>query len=136
MSQENVEIVRRSIEGWNRGEFDAWARPGTYQKGVELTSDISRPVEGTDRTWEGRAGLRRFWTEARSLWGSNIETSDIRDLGDTVLLLGNLQTRGTASGVTLDTPVAYVFEFDQGLIRKVRLYIDPSEALKAVGLEE
>ena len=40
------------------------------------------------------------------------------------------------SGVALDTPIAYVFEFDEGLIRKVRLYMDPSEALKAVGLEE
>ena len=70
------------------------------------------------------------------MWGSSIKTSDIRDLGDTVLLLGYLQTRGSASGVTLDTPIAYVFRFDEGLIRKVRLYMDPSEALKAVGLEE
>jgi ketosteroid isomerase-like protein len=103
---------------------------------VEVISDIARAVEGSARTWQGSVGLRRFWDEARSLWGSSFTTSDIRDLGDTVLVLGELQTRGTASGVALDTPVAYVFEFDEGLIRKVRLYMDPSEALKAVGLEE
>ena len=136
MSRENVEIARASIEGWNLGRFDVWARPGTYHQRVEVISDISRRVEGSDRSWQGPGGLRRFWDEARSLWGSSIQASDIRDLGDTVLVLGDLQTRGSASGVTLDTPIAYVFRLDEGLIRKVRLYMDPSEALKAVGLEE
>ncbi len=136
MSQENVEIVRASIEGWNRGEFGAWARPTTLHPEMQLISDISRRVEGTDRIWQGPAGLRQFWNEARSLWGSSIKTSDVRDLDDTVLVLGHLQTRGSASGVTLDTLIAYVFEFDERLIRKVRLYLDPSEGLKAVGLTE
>jgi ketosteroid isomerase-like protein len=137
VSQENVEVVRGSIEGWNRGEFDAWARPrGIPPANVEFVSDISKSLEETDRIWQGLAGPREFWNETRSLWGSRIDISEIRDLGETVLVLGSLYTRGQASGVALDTPIAFVYEFGKGSIRKVRLYLDPSEALKAVGLEE
>jgi ketosteroid isomerase-like protein len=136
VSRENVEIARRSFEGWNRDEFDAWARPGTYHEEVEVISDISRRVEGAEWNWRGPTGLRQFWEEARSVWGSSIKTRDIRDLGDTVLVLGELQTRGQASGVAVDSLVAYVFEFDEGLIRRVRLYLDPGDAFKAVGLQE
>jgi ketosteroid isomerase-like protein len=60
----------------------------------------------------------------------------MRDLGDTVVAVGGMKVRGKGSGVKVESPVAYVFEFDEGLFRKVRAYLDPGDALKAVGLEE
>jgi len=62
--------------------------------------------------------------------------SEVRDLGNTVLVLGSIRTRGEASGVDLERPVAYVFEFDGGLVRKVRAYLDPQKALDALGLRD
>jgi ketosteroid isomerase-like protein len=80
--------------------------------------------------------MRRFWEEWHSVWDLAIDVSEIRDLGDTVLALGRIRARGKTSGVDLDEAVGYVFEFDEGLIRKSRAYLDPSEALEAAGLSE
>jgi ketosteroid isomerase-like protein len=67
---------------------------------------------------------------------NDIEASEIRDLGDTVLILGRIRTHGKASGIDFEGPVAYVIEFDGDLIRTMRAYLDPTEALEAVGLSE
>jgi ketosteroid isomerase-like protein len=134
MSKENVEKVRRSLDAWNRGDVDSWLQSPHPE--IEFISGIAREVEGDETVWRGPAELRRFWDEWHSLWNLSIEVSEIRDLGDTVVALGRFQTRGKASGVELESPVAYVFEFDGGLTRKVRAYLNPTEALQAVGLSE
>ena len=134
MSRENVEVVRRSLEGWNRGDVDAWL--GSSHGEVEFYSAIVGRMEGPDAVRRGQAEMRQFWDEWHSVWDLTIEVSEIRDLGDTVLALGQIRTRGEKSGIDLESPVAYVFEFDGGLVRKVRAYLDPEEALEAVGLSE
>jgi ketosteroid isomerase-like protein len=134
MSTENVQAVRRSLDGWNRGDVDAWLQSPHPE--IEFISAIARQVEGEETVWRGPGGLRRFWDEWHAVWNLTIEISDIRDLGDTVVAIGRIETRGNASGVELESPVAYVFEFDGGLTRKVRAYLDPGEALQAVGVSE
>jgi ketosteroid isomerase-like protein len=131
MSKERVETVRRSLDGWNRGDFDAWLQ--TAHPEIEFASAIARLVEGGEGVWRGPAGMRAFWDEWHSLWNLSVDISEIRDFGDTVVAVGRIQTRGKASGVELESPVAYVFEFEGGLTRKVRAFLDPSEALQAVG---
>jgi ketosteroid isomerase-like protein len=132
MSQDNVEIVRRSVDGWNRGDVDAWLEAADPE--IEWSSEIARRVEGAGTVYRGPAEMRRFWDEWHSVWSLTIEVSEIRDLGDTVLILGRIRTHGKASGIDLEGPVAYVIEFDGDLIRKMWAYLDPTEALKAVGL--
>lgn len=134
MSAENVQIVRRSVDGWHRGDFDAWLQ--APHPDIEFFSAITRQAEGDQRGWRGPAGMRQFWDEWHSLWDLSIEISEIRDLGDTVVALGSMQTSGKASGVELESPGARVFEFDEGLIRRVRAYLNPSEALEAAWLQE
>jgi ketosteroid isomerase-like protein len=133
MSEENVEAVQRSFDGWNRGDFDAWVRDA--HPDTEFSSAIMKLTEGRDSAFQGRAEMRKFWDEWRSLWDLKVELPEIRDLGNTVVALGAVKVRGKASGVELESPVGYVIEFDEGLIRKVRAYLNPSDALKAVGLE-
>jgi ketosteroid isomerase-like protein len=70
------------------------------------------------------------------VWDLTIEVSEIRDLGDTVVTLGRIRTRGKASGIDLERPAAYVGEFEGGLIRRLRAYQDQNQALEAVGLPE
>ena len=134
MSQENVEAVQRSFDGWNRGDFDAFGRDAHPE--IEFFSAIMRQAEGDERAFRGSQEMRQYWDEWHSLWDLHVEVSEIRDLGDTVLALGGMKVRGKGSGVEVDSPVAYVFEFDEGLFRKVRAYLDPGDALKAVGVEE
>jgi ketosteroid isomerase-like protein len=134
MSQENVEAVKRSFDGWNRGDVDAWVRDA--HPDAEFSSAIMKLTEGRDRAFHGRAEMRKFWDEWRSLWDLNVELAEIRDLGNTVVALGAVKIRGNASGIELESPVGYVIEFDEGLFRTVDAYLEPQDALKAVGLAE
>lgn len=134
MSRENVEVVRRSLDGWNRGDVDAWLQSPHPE--IEWFSEIARRMEGAETVYRGTAEMRRFWDEWHAIWDLTIEVSEIRDLGDTVLVIGHIRTRGKASRIDLEQPVAYVFEFDEGLVRRIRAYLDPSQALEALGLGE
>jgi len=134
MSQENVEAVRRSLDGWNRGDFDAWLE--SVHPEIEWVSEVVTRLEGAAAVFRGRAAMREYWDDWHSVWDVTIDVSEIRDLGDTVVALAQVRTRGEASGIDIERPVAYVFEFDDGLARKARAYLDPQKALEAVGLAE
>jgi ketosteroid isomerase-like protein len=132
MSQENVDRARSVIAAWNRDDFDAYVE--SFHPQCEWFSAVAARLEGDETVYRGHEGLRRFWDEWHSVWDLTIEASEYRDLGDTVLTLGRMRARGKASGITLDAPVAYVGESEGGLIRKLRAYLDPNQALEAVGL--
>ena len=80
--------------------------------------------------------MRQFWEEWHSVWNLTLDISETHDLGDTVVALGRMRTRGEASGVDLESPIGYVFEFDNGLARRVSAYLVHTEALEAAGLRE
>jgi ketosteroid isomerase-like protein len=133
VSRENVDTARRSIDAWNRGDVDAFVE--TFHPEGEFISEIAGRVEGADEAaYRRHAGLRRFWDEWHSVWDLTIEVSELRDVGDAVLTLGRMRARGKTSGVELESPVAYVGEFQGGLCRKLRAYLDQAQALKAVEL--
>src|SRR5437016_9259262 len=134
MSQENVELARRAFEAWNRGDADAWVE--FHHPEIEWFSEIAGRLEGAETVYRGRAGMRRFWDEWHSVWDLTIEISEFRDLGDTVVALGRMRAHGKASGIDFEGPVAYVGEYEGGLVRKLRAYLDPNQALEAVGLTE
>ena len=136
MSQENVETVRRCLDGWNRGDFDAWMDSSHSHPEIEWSSEVTMRMEGSETVFRGRDGLRKYWDEWHSLWDVRIDPTEIRDLGGTVLVIARTRTQVEGSGIDIEGPVAYVFEFEGSLARRVRSYLDPSKALEAVGLSE
>jgi ketosteroid isomerase-like protein len=134
MSQENVEIVEAWARAWNRGDRDGWLAPTHLE--VEWSSAIQRQVEGTDRIYKGQAEVGRFWDEWHTLWNVDIDISEARDLSDSVLVLAVFRAKGKGSGVEVEQSIGYLFEFEDGLIRKARAYLSPQEALEAAGLRE
>ena len=131
MSSQNVETVRKSIEGWNRGDVHAWMEAA--HPDVEWTSEIVQRIEGAEAVYRGTDGMRRYWDEWHSLWDVTIELSEVRDLGDTVLAIAQVSTHGRGSGIDVDQPVSFVFEFEDGLARRGRAYLDPQQAIEAAG---
>ncbi len=134
MSRENVEVVQRLVEAWNRGDRGGWLA-GAHPE-IEWSSAILRQVEGRDAITRGRAAMEAFWDEWHALWNLTVDASEVRDLGDTVLLLAEMRTEGKASGAAVERSIGYVFEFEDGLIRRANAYLSPVEALEAVGLRE
>jgi ketosteroid isomerase-like protein len=134
MSQELVDKVSRSFDAWNRGDVDAWLESAHPE--IEWISEIAQRFAGAGTVYRGPADMRRYWDEWQALWNVAIEITDNIDLGDTIVALAHIRTRGGASGIDLERPIAYVFEFEDGLARRVRSYFDQQEALRAAGLSQ
>ena len=73
---------------------------------------------------------------AQSWESFRFEGTDFRDLGDRVLVLGNVSGRGRLSGVDVDDRWGWIVEFREGTAASVRGFLDQREALEAAGLSE
>jgi ketosteroid isomerase-like protein len=129
MSQDNVEIVRRGIEAWNRRDVDGFvALVGPDTEVVPVIE--AGPLRGPDAI---RGWLREnFETMAEF----RTEVGEVRDLDDKVVVLGSVHTRGHASGVELDSPIGFVASFQAGRVIRLEVFVDPAKALEAAGLSE
>jgi ketosteroid isomerase-like protein len=134
MSQENVERVRRAFDAWNAGDFDGWVE--RMHPDFEWSPAIPQTMEGAEAVYRGGSGLRRYWDEMHSVWDFTGEVAEVRDLGDTVMILGCVKATGRVSGVDVDSPWAMVVELKDGLGIRARTYRSHHEALEAVGLSE
>ena len=89
------------------------------------------------KTYTGLDGLRDVWLEWLAPWTTyRMEPEDVIDLGDTVLLLAHVFGRLGGSQAEVENTVASVWTVRDGKIARVEFYVDRTEALKAVGLEE
>ncbi len=131
MSEENVEIVKRVTDAFNRREVNALldvAIPDCVMSSqlLDATADF-RGSEGLERFY---AMLSESWEDFQSV------AQEYRDLGDRVLALGRNRGCGKGSGVPVDGPYGAVFDFCDGKISRIRLFLDQAEALRAAGLSE
>jgi ketosteroid isomerase-like protein len=133
MSQENVEIARKSLEAFRRGEFDLATEP--WDPAGEWIPAMAGAVE--DKVYRGHADLRRYFEELFESF-SEVRPDDMefRDLGNRVLVLYTLSVRGRDSGVAINQPGGIVYEMRGGKIVQGRSYLSPDEAFDAAGLSE
>ena len=119
----NVELMRELFERWNAG--DRSRLEGVLDPEVEI-STIRSELEG--RPYRGVEGFR----QALALGGARGRLEG-RGAGDRVASSVNIHSRGRASGVELDVPLGFLWEFRNGLVTQMRSFSDPAEAL--AGLE-
>jgi ketosteroid isomerase-like protein len=134
MSQQNVALVQRGAEAWNRGDLDT-VLEGAHPN-IEITPMIPQLVEGGDSVYRGLSGVRRFWEDWRIAWDFRFGEVDLRDLGETVLLISHVSVTARSTGLDLDTPMAAIFSFEDGRIVRMVSYLDAAHALEAAGLSE
>jgi ketosteroid isomerase-like protein len=135
MSQENVEVVQRAVEAYNRRDVEALVAEA--HPDVEWYPAILVMLSGKETVYRGHEGIRQLMKDIdETLAVAHAELSEFRDLGDRVLALGRFKTRGKASGVDTESPVGYLGDFRDGKFVRVRTYLDPAEALEAAGLSE
>jgi uncharacterized protein len=130
MSQDNVEIVRNAYDGFRGGDLDAVL--DLLDSEVELRDD---PRLG-DESYHGHQGFVSFLGEWLESWESfRIEPQDYVDAGNQVVAVVRQFGRGKGSGLELDVTVAHVWVLRNGKIVELNVYLDPADALRAVGLE-
>jgi ketosteroid isomerase-like protein len=131
MSQENVEIVRRGYDHYNRtgeAEYDVLD--------PEVVYDVSRRTFDP-RVYHGHQGVREFLALIREQWASmRLEPQDFVDSEDTVAVSIRLVGVGKESGVETTADAAHVWTFRDGKIIRQTTFQTMAEALEAAGLSE
>ena len=131
MSQRNVELVQRA--------FGVVTIPGSPEAMVAAShQDFEMHlvgVGGEPVKYVGESGIREFFGDVAESWGSfQFKATDARDLGDRVLVLGDVRGRGRVSGVEVEDRWAWIVEVRAGRAARLRGFLDQSEALDAAGL--
>lgn len=133
VSQENVEVVKRVIEAFNRRDVGAMAELTTAD--FEWFPALPGTVDGS--RYRGRDGIEAYVGEIRETWEELLLVGqDFHDLGDRVLVLGRATGRGRSSGVPVDTAHAFLVELRGEQLSRVRTYLDHAAALRDAGLAE
>jgi ketosteroid isomerase-like protein len=133
MSQQNVEIVR--------GAFAVLTIPGDPEPMIAASGPAFEMhlvgVTGEPVYYAGASGIRQFFRDVAESWESfRFEATDFRDLGDRVLVLGEVRGRGRVSGVEVADRWGWIIELSEGRAASLRGFLDHCEALDAVGLRE
>jgi ketosteroid isomerase-like protein len=136
MSRENVETVQRAREAWNADDLDAFL--AELDPEVEWHPSIERALEGRGTTYRGHDGARKAWEEYRGeAWGRlTAQVQEIRDLGESVLVLGHFDVSGRATGLEFSEELGMLLTFRGGKIVASRDFLSHAEALEAAGLSE
>jgi ketosteroid isomerase-like protein len=134
MSQENVEVVRRALEAWGRG--DPKAAADLLDPEIEWSMPPNIPEAGTFR---GRDEVVRRLEEFMEAWDDlAVTVEELVDAGDCVVALVRYSGRGRESGIETRgvTTDAQVWTVRNGKALRVELYGGTAEALEAAGLRE
>jgi ketosteroid isomerase-like protein len=133
MSQENVEIVRAAFaEVTIPGDPETMIAASGPGFEMHLIGVGGEPVR-----YAGASGIREFFRDVHQSWESfRFEATDFHDLGERVLVLGDVRACGRASGVEVDDRWGWVVELREGKAVRLRGFLDQAEALEAVGLHD
>ena len=133
MSAENVGIVRKLVEAFNRRDLPAMTE--LFAADVEWEPGGPAAIERS--LYRGRdevaAGFAATWKDYELF---EIEESEVRDPGDSVVLLGRARMRGDASQVEFDQVFAIHFVIAAGRISRFQGFLSWQAALEAAGLRE
>ena len=92
---------------------------------------------GEATVFRGHAGVLEYLRDLEEGFTvRDIQWSELRDLGERIVVLGHVRGKGRESGIELDSQYGAVAEFRQGKIIRYRDYFDHSDALEAAGLSE
>ncbi len=133
MSQENVEVVRRHVEAWNRCDLTAWL--ALFRSDAEIDWSRARgPLKGVYR---GHGELEAFWDEFWSTFEDvQLETPHgFTEAGSKVVVSNTAHMRGR-EGIEVAAKSTFVYTVENGQITRLRMFQERAKALQAAGLSE
>ena len=136
MSQENVEIVQRAYEAWNRGDRE------TAFEFLNPDAEVSLPPNFPEAgTYRGHAEIRQLMEVQLLpiLKELRAEPERFLDAGDDqVVVFIRYAGRGSATGIEVRGAGmdAHVLTLRNGKVQKLQMYQGTEKALEAAGLKE
>jgi ketosteroid isomerase-like protein len=132
VSQENVRLVESAIAAINARDIDGYLACCTENVKLET------PMAAVGGVYEGIDGIGRFFTDIEEAGPDfRIEIDGVEEIDSKrVLVFMRASSTGRASGLRMAAPSTNVYDLIDGKIKRIRIFWDRSEALKAVGLED
>ena len=133
MSEENVEMIRRAFEAYERVDLDAAV--------ADIAPDseyvAAGTVPGRTGTYRGPEGYKSFmaWL-AEEFSDSHAQVDALIDAGDSVVLGATLRGQGRRSGIPATFTFWQVWRFADGKVVHGQGFADKGEALEAAGLSQ
>jgi ketosteroid isomerase-like protein len=129
MSHENVELVRRAYDAFNRRDWDAFV--ALIDDDVEIVTRIAA-IEGPRR---GHDGMRGWWeTMLAAFPDFDVEVVEVRDLGDVTLAPLRALGHGAGSNVPFEDLLWHTGRWRRGKCVWWAAFPTEAEALEAAGL--
>ncbi len=126
MSEENVELIRRIYDAWDREE--------------SAREFIAADVEYVNPSYAVEPGIRqgrKSFAVARDTFEDfKIKVERIIDAGDQTVVLAHYTASGPVSGVPVAGEHGYVWTVRDGLAMHFQWFQSHREALEAAGLRE
>src|SRR4051794_14880304 len=135
MPAENLEVVRRAIAALNERDIDRYLACCT--EAVQLQT----PWTAVEGIYEGPDGIRRFFSNlGDTMPDFRLEIERLEAVETTrVLALLLVHATGRASGIAagvgagFPSPTANIYDFADGKIERIRIFLDRTEALHVAG---
>jgi uncharacterized protein (TIGR02246 family) len=128
MAQDPLDIVRRSAERWNAGDFEGMFE--LYTDDVVLVTGEHWPEANV--TTKGKDAFRESTRDWLSVWEQvQLETDHVEAYGDRVVATGQWRSTGRTSGVEGTMPIHMVMTVRDGKISRLEYYPDHDSAVAA-----
>jgi ketosteroid isomerase-like protein len=129
MSEENVEVLRRGLEAFNRGDAEAWI--SIWHPEGELYEMIGIP--DAPNVYRGHDGIRRWLANARSVVGPDfqMQPTELTTVGEVVLAEIEGTGVGEGSGIPVEWTTYVAIWMRQGKIVRSRAFLHREDALQA-----
>jgi ketosteroid isomerase-like protein len=131
VSEENVEIVRRHIDAWDRRDLATWL--ASFHPDAE--ADWSRAQGPFKGVYRGHRELEAFWNVWLTFEEGHLEAHGFTPAGSAVVV-PNTAHFGGRDGIQVVASSAFVFTIEDGQITRLRLFQEETEAREAAGLRD
>jgi uncharacterized protein len=131
MPSENIDIVKRGYDAWNRGDLAGVLElvdPSfEWHEATEVPGGVH--VYTRDQFESYLVSLWRLWESFR------LEPQELHEAGDLVLADVLERARGRASGVEVTQRFVHVWTMRDRRACRMRAFLDKREAMRAAGLD-
>ena len=130
VSAHNLELVRRSLEAFARGDLETFY--ASLAPDVEWSTGADEP---DPQTYRGAEGMRRFTADMTEAWVNRCDDAvrfgDFIDLGDWVVAPWSARLEGKGSGAVVEVHETYAVRLEGNRIARVIEYRTTDEAVEA-----
>ena len=134
MSQRSVKLVRGLVESFNRRDFAGMTE--AVHEDFELRS-VFAAIDSGGATYSGPDAWNEYIRVMDESWEDwRVADPEVFDGDDGVACVMRLVGKGRQSGAAVDRTIGIAYWLRSRRVWRAHAFLDPAEALEAVGLSE